>query len=325
VILFDVDDFKAINDTFGHIVGNKILKQFAASLQNFLFQDAIIARLGGDEFVVIIKEDETRAVNLDFIDKIKYQEYVVDPDLATITVEFSYGITLQSTTPLKGIQELVNLADQNMYCNKASRGISVNISNVEAAVPEKYQEIIHVLAQKDVYTYVHSLHVARYGAILAETMGLNAEEVANIFLAGWLHDLGKIAIPNEILRKPGKLGDAEYQLIKKHVFFGMNLLNTFDINDSISKAIANHHERCDGQGYPNGFLNHQIPIEGRILAIVDAFSAMTVKRVYCERLTELEAVQELKRGKGLQFDPELVERFSGIIEGGSQKVDLVYS
>ncbi len=325
VVLFDLDDFKAANDTFGHIAGNKILVEFAGYLRGVLREADIVARLGGDEFVAIIKEEDGRSAKHNFIDKLKDKKYVVDSDLANITIAFSYGIAAQSTTALNTIQDLVNLADQHMYCNKASRGIGVNIGSIENAVPVRFRDIINVLAQKDIYTYIHSLHVARYGAILAANIGMDEEAVKDIFLAGWLHDLGKIAIPNEILRKPDKLENAEYQLIKLHVSFGMNLLSDFKINGNIIKAIANHHERCDGRGYPHGYQYHEIPIEGRILGIADAFSAMTVKRVYCKRLSEIEALQELTREKGMQFDPELVDTFAAIIESGNHHSKVIYN
>ena len=313
VLLFDLNNFKTINDTFGHIAGNTVLTQFAGSLRASLAQEAIIARMGGDEFLVIINQGENNCSNLEFIEGLKNQNYIVDPDLIPIDVTFSYGVARHSTGDRGSIQDLINLADQDMYCNKAEKNFSDHF-HIKMVLPVQYQELINVLAQKDVYTYVHSYYVARYSAMLAGFMGLSPEYVADITIAGWLHDIGKIIIPNEILRKHEQLTDAEYELMKTHVLVSINLLRTYSLNQSVLQAIASHHEHYNGYGYPQGCKATAIPLAGRILAVADAFSAMTVKRVYRKQLSAAAALAELRRQRGAQFDPEIVDQFITVIE-----------
>jgi diguanylate cyclase (GGDEF)-like protein/putative nucleotidyltransferase with HDIG domain len=310
VIIMNLDNFKNINDTYGYFIGNKVLIQFAGYLRETVCPGAVVARLGGDEFIVLIKQDDAMILPIDrLIDKLNKQEYITDSDLDLVHLAFSYGVAIQDKGTGADIQEMIRVAEKDIYCNKTSQGIGAVIYDGDAILDAPFHDLIHVLAQKDMYTYVHSLHVACYGASLAKCWGLNRKETEDIFLAGWLHDVGKIVIPNEILRKPGKLTDKEYELIKWHVEYGMDILLSFDVSEMVRQAVSNHHERYDGLGYPCGRSQQDIPLAGRILAIADTYSAMTVKRVYRRQLSQAEGLTELKRQEGRQFDPELVEKF----------------
>lgn len=310
VMIMNIDNFKNINDTYGYFIGNKVLIQFAGYLREAVCHEAVVARLGGDDFIVMIKQDDATILSIDgLIDKLNKREYITDSDLDSVHLAFSYGVAIQDKGTVVDIQELINVAEKDIYCNKTSQGIGVAIYNGNEILDASFYDLVHVLAQKDMYTYVHSLHVACYGASLAKCWGLNKQQVAEVFLAGWLHDVGKIAIPNEILRKPGKLTEKEYDLIKRHVEYGMNILLSFDVSEEVRQAVITHHERYDGLGYPYGRSQQDIPLAGRILAIADTYSAMTVKRVYRRKLSQAEGLTELKRQEGRQFDPELVETF----------------
>lgn len=310
-VLIDLDNYKNFNDTYGHFIGNNVLIQFAEVLRS-VWPEALIGRLGGDEFVVLLTTENESSQAAAILEELKYRSYVTDPDLIPICVAFSYGIAEQ-TSDESTIEQLLTISDKNMFYNKISKK-SKQINCEVENIPEQLADLLNVLSQKDMYTFIHSLYVAKFSKQIGELLGWNALAVTNIALAGWLHDIGKIAIPNEILRKPAQLSEEEYKSIQKHVEYGLNLLRSFDIRNDVITAIAEHHERYDGTGYPFGKAREEISIEGRILAIADAYSAMTIKRVYQSRhLSAAEAVRELEKGKGYQFDPVLVERFVGMV------------
>lgn len=311
VILLDIDGFKEVNDTYGHFIGNKVLLQFANTLKNAVGSNDIIGRLGGDEFIIILtdKGDGNEQIRK-IVKQLKSRNYITDHELVPINIGFSYGIAVQDKGTCLTIEEIMNLADKAMYVNKLLQKGSLTAYDFDSESPDGFREILNVLSQKDEYTLIHSLNVAKYGLMLAERIGMNVEDANTIRVAGWLHDIGKIAIPNEILRKPGRLNIDECRIMKNHVVHGLGLLTCFSMNENVLQAIAEHHERYDGTGYPYGRSHGEISIGGRILAIVDAFSAMTIKRVYrAHQLSTSEALEELKFQKGSQFDPGLVDMF----------------
>ena len=310
VIFFDLDNFKNINDTYGHLVGNQVLIQFANNLREAVGENGISGRMGGDEFaLMLIKNDQTQNLVSEIIEKLSKKNYITDPKLIPTNITFSYGIAEQEARSSLNIEDLLMKADRSMYCNKFFKNAELcNVgSNVE--LTGRFQEIWNVLAQKDMYTYVHSVYVAEYSALLARKLGLSSYEVEELRLAGWLHDIGKLVVSNEILRKASGLNDSEYQIMKYHVNDGLNLLQATDVSNLIHDAIAHHHEHYDGSGYPGGLSQNDISLAGRILAIADTYSAMTVKRVYRQQSSQEEALQELIQNKGSQFDSELVDQF----------------
>ncbi len=316
LVLLDLDNFKNVNATYGHNIGNSILKQFARQLRALWGEAAIIGRLCGDEYIAILTNVEgRRAAVTEQLEALKSREYTADPDLAPVQVEFSYGMASSGPEQKANIEELVELADKEMYAYKLARRTKQTTYKFNAEMPEDFRDILTVLSQKDMYTFLHSLYVAQYGAALARRIGLDEQAVENIRLAGWLHDIGKIAVPNEILRKPGKLNQLEYQAIQNHVKYGYNLLHAFAIPEAVRNAICQHHERYDGKGYPSKLKGEDISLSGRILAIVDAYSAMTIKRVYRRyQFSTDDALREILRGSGTQFDAALVKQFAQLIE-----------
>ncbi|MBP2650546.1 MAG: diguanylate cyclase and metal dependent phosphohydrolase [Firmicutes bacterium] len=310
VIFFDLDNFKNINDTYGHLVGNQVLHQFAQNLSEVAGENTVSGRMGGDELVLLlIKETKMQKSVNEILEELSNKSYIPDPKLIPIYLSFSYGIAESEVTATSNIEELLSLADKAIYCNKFSQPTSFYNCTNEIGITGRFRELFKVLSQKDMYTYVHSLNVAQYSTLLAKKIGLNSADVENLRLAGYLHDIGKLVVPNEILRKPSRLDDDEYKTIKYHVKDGINLLQATDINDIVLNAIAYHHEHYDGRGYPYGYSGTNIPLAGRILAIADTYSAMTVKRLYRHQSTQEEALHELTLNKGSQFDPELVDQF----------------
>jgi putative nucleotidyltransferase with HDIG domain len=162
------------------------------------------------------------------------------------------------------------------------------------------------------YTYVHSKYTAKYAARLGQALKLPPEIIDELRLAGWFHDIGKLFTARDILRKPTKLNKVEYDLIKRHIDDGLNILAPIGLPELVRNAIQFHQERWDGKGYPYQLAGTAIPLEGRIMQIADAFSAMTIKRVYREHSNYEEALGEIKRNSGSQFDPDLVAAFIGL-------------
>ncbi len=178
---------------------------------------------------------------------------------------------------------------------------------------------------KDVLTSKHSQRVSEYSVLIAKKLGLSAAEQENLRKAALLHDIGKIGIPDSILNKPARLTESEYAVMKTHVTSGAEILKDFTLIDHVVEGTRYHHERYDGQGYPDGLSSRDIPLYGRIIAIADAFDAMTANRVYRNRMDFPDVMNELRKGRGTQFDPELLDLFLEVIESGEIDVDALYA
>lgn len=325
LVVIDLDNFKQLNDNFGHLIGNNILKDIGKLLiKETEKSGGKIGRIGGDEFVILLRDEQHIDVK-QFINKLydsmHEQEYEVDPDIEKIRLSFSFGVC-HSAALGKGnlMDKLLYNADVDMYYNKYNnKSVPVNLKSTQVFLPPRITQYLTVMAEKDMYTYVHSEHVARYSASLAQQIGLPWEKVVDIYIAGWLHDIGKSLISNNILRKTGGLSKDEYQTIKEHIGIGMNIINKLEISEVIENGIKYHHEHWDGSGYPFSKAGEDIPIEGRILKIVDSYSAMCIKRVYRQPLTTKEALAEIKKHKGTHFDPYLVEEFAKSLESKEKK------
>lgn len=313
IFIIDIDNFRQFNDTYGHVVGNNVLVQMGRTLEDeFMDVQGIVGRLGGDEYVALIEnlsKDETYDLFLELNKSLLSKKFKCDPYLDPISISCSIGMSYAEKGSFIRLQELLHLADMNMYYNKQkSRGPSVKLTSSDL-VQDKYKSLLISLAEKDMYSYVHSQYVVHYAVILATALNLPSNMIAEISLAGWFHDIGKILIPNDILRKKGSLTDEEYTLTKGHVLDGLNILEKFQLSDVAINAIKYHHARYDGSGYPFEIQGQDTPIEAKILQVADAFSAMTVKRVYRELMSEKDALQEISSHKGTQFDPEIVDAF----------------
>lgn len=189
----------------------------------------------------------------------------------------------------------------------------------EKAIEQTMQTFVNFIEAKDPSTSGHSLRVAEYSRMLAEKLGFYEEECNQVYYIALMHDCGKINIPDEILTKPGRLTDEEYEIMKKHTVYGAEILRNFTAIDGMGLGALSHHERYDGKGYPNGIAGEDIPIIGRIICVSDAFDAMNSRRCYRSSLSEEVIIGELKNNRGKQFDPVIVDCMLALINSGRIK------
>jgi diguanylate cyclase (GGDEF)-like protein len=314
----DIDDFKKINDRYGHPSGDRVLSQVSARLR----QGGEAFRLGGDEFALLFV-DHDEGMALAAADSIVERIASADFDhIGTVTV--SAGL---ATFPMQGHgrDELIRLADSALYWAKEHgknrvrlyRPEVVELSELKrlAAGPDKAARyraaasLAKAVDARDTYTGSHSERVGELAAKVATRLGLDAEQIELTRLAGSLHDLGKLAIPEEILRKPGTLTDSERLVLERHPQIGFRMLDSLGV-DPVADLVLHHHERWDGAGYPDGLSGEQIPLSARIIFVTDAYDAMTSDRIYRPKRSEQAALAELERCAGTQFDPGIVAAFA---------------
>ena len=320
--LVDVDDFKRVNDLFGHPAGDRVLSRLATTLR----QNGEAFRLGGDEFALLLPEyDETDAVKtagaiVERISRLGLEH------VGSVTV--SAGVaTFPRQAPDRS--ELIRLADSALYWAKENGKNRVHVYRpdvVELAELRKLAtgpdraarfraaaSLAKAVDLRDTYTGSHSARVADLAARVAARLGLDQEQIEFARLAGSLHDLGKLAIPEEILRKPGPLTGPERLVLERHPQIAFRMLDSLGI-EPVADWILHHHERWDGRGYPDRLPGPEIPLGARIIFVVDAYDAMTSDRVYRGRLSQADALAELERCAGTQFDPAVVAALAEELE-----------
>jgi diguanylate cyclase (GGDEF)-like protein/putative nucleotidyltransferase with HDIG domain len=324
VALLDIDNFRGLNDTHGHEGGDEALDRLAHWLQAVLPESSICGRYGPDEFLVIapatsiaVLEPMIDGVRVALADESLQFEASERLPLTISAGIASYPVDGQSVTELLSTVAVV-LAEA-----KASGGDALRVcGRLPEATPEArsfdiLQGLVFAVDTKDRYTKRHSEEVARYGAFLAQRMGLDEAFVQTIRTAGLLHDVGKIGIPDVVLRKPAKLTDDEYAIVKQHVALGDSIVRNLENTELVRAGIRHHHERWDGRGYLHALAGEDIPLIARILAVGDAFSAMTTSRPYRKALDVQEALTRLGDAAGSQLDESLVTAFIAGIEGAA--------
>jgi diguanylate cyclase (GGDEF)-like protein/putative nucleotidyltransferase with HDIG domain len=332
LIMMDVDLFKSYNDIYGHLAGDMVLRKVGEYIDISIREIDMAFRYGGEEFAVLLP-----GAHIDDAYKVaerirKTIESKTSSKAMPITI--SVGV---ANWPNDGVikEEIIGRADEALYrAKQMGRNrtcMSSNIQKHEGALTTadigsnpKALSIIYALAAtvdaKDNYTYGHSRKVSEYAIAIAKALELPEGKVNNIRSAGLLHDIGKIGIPEQILNKEGPLDEDEKELIKKHPEAGVEILRYVVELVGCIPAILHHHERYDGAGYPAGLSGGKIPIEARVLAVADAYDAMVSPRSYRRQLSEQEALDELKKYAGTQFDPDIVEVFSSIIQNDNADI-----
>ncbi len=302
IIVVDLDGLKLINDTMGHFKGDIQLKNTARIVKESAGENTIVARTGGDEFAVILPqatEKEAEKVLKSINKKInKYNEQE-----KVIPISISSGIS--SSKEGIDLVEVFKRADDLMYRNKLSKGNSAK-SQIIAS-------LMATLAERDYITEGHAGRLSEICISVGQKMGLSSQEINNLDLLAKVHDLGKVGIPDNILFKPSALTDEEWEIMRTHPEKGFRIAISSPDLAGIADLILKHHERWDGKGYPVGIPGKEIPLECRILAVADTYDAITNDRPYSLARTREEAVEEILRCSGTQFDPEIVEVFLEII------------
>lgn len=323
VISMDMDCFKNLNDTYGHPVGDMALRHLADTLRAVCGGSGSIGRCGGDEFMIVLP-NAVAAEAAQFADaaRARLQTYPFrNPEGVAIPLRLCFGIA--DTVRAGGdFHTLITAADSALYQGKRSGGNAVKLHLVgpddahanEPEAPEGtsfdvLDGLVTAIDNKDKYTKAHSIDMTNYALALTDALGHSDATRDIVRVAGLLHDVGKIGVPDNILQKPGKLTDAEYEVMKKHVTLSSLIIHGLPHMADILDAVACHHERWDGGGYPKGLKGEDIPQLGRIMAIADAFSAMTLDRPYRVGLSVEEALIEIERHSGTQFDPTLAALF----------------
>jgi diguanylate cyclase (GGDEF)-like protein/putative nucleotidyltransferase with HDIG domain len=313
LLIIDTDRFKQINNTYGYSAGNKVLIQVAQVLKKETMElSSIIGRMGGNEFIVLVKDSNMLPGLLSrrIYNTLKNKLFILDPEIDPIRLSFAIGEAHSHSDRSTSIERLLNNADKNMFINKFKniRG-SIYTKQEPPVLTDAGYDFLNVLAEKDMYTFVHSGYTAYYASLLALELKLPSQIVDDIYTAGWLHDIGKTLISSDIIRKSSKLTDKEYLVMKNHVDYAISILKHLNLSQTIINGVKHHHENWNGTGYPESLSGENISLEGRIVQIADSFSAMIVKRVYRDTLSHEEALLELRSKSGIQFDPNLVSLF----------------
>ncbi|MBO1263562.1 PAS domain S-box protein [Proteiniclasticum sp. SCR006] len=297
IIVMDINGLKLANDAFGHDLGDLLLKKASRIMKNRIRQDDLLARIGGDEFLLLLPR--TDAAEADRIRQ-RIQEEANHASVGPIRISIAAGAATK-TSLSQNISEVQKVADNNMYRDKLVHGRLMKNRIIKT--------IIESINRKFPDEKIHLKGVAEYCAGIGSAMGLNVSEVERLRLAGSLHDLGKISVPKEILLKPDQLTFEEREVVKKHAETSYQILKSVEEYMSIAEDVLYHHERVDGQGYPEGLKGNEIPLHSRIITVADAYEAMTSDRPYHMKKSKEEAIIELRRCAGSQFDPDIVEIF----------------
>ncbi|WP_284036560.1 diguanylate cyclase [Neobacillus sp. 114] len=337
VALLDLDDFKKYNDIFGHIQGDQLLKEFGALLEKEAKSNSYtVARYGGEEFSLLMPRTSLHRAH-SFIDELRKKtndtHFKGVEKLAYGCLSFSAGIA-ECSKETYSISQLLNQADQAMYSakNQGKNLVQLFNENSEYTVQhslsiekdlEEAEQQLKIFLSKDVYTYRHSKRVYQYAVDFSRKLNLSDSERKNLILGALVHDIGKLEIPRDILNKKGKLEPHEWEMMKKHVTWGKEIISTNKKLEDLIPLVELHHERYDGNGYPYGLKGVSIPKLARILCIIDSFDAMTTERPYQKTKTFKEGIAELRACSGKQFDPQFVEPFIEIIEQ-REHVEEVY-
>jgi diguanylate cyclase (GGDEF)-like protein/PAS domain S-box-containing protein len=303
IIMGDVNGLKLMNDAFTHQKGDQMLQKISRVLEIATRHEDVVCRWGGDEFAILLPQTTEAQASI-IINRIKQK--LQSTSFHVIQPSLSLGVATK-TKEEQPIYSIIKTAEEHMYREKLQEGKSMRnslITTLESTLYETSSE-----------TKEHADNMIDLSRKMAKKLKFNQDQINTITLIARLHDIGKITIKDTILLKEGPLTKEEWDEIKRHPETGSRLVQSIPELNHISEGILSHHERYDGTGYPQGLVGEEIPLFSRIISIVDAYEVMTNGRVYRAALPENDALEELKRCAGTQFDPTLVEVFLDIIQG----------
>ena len=327
IAIFDLADFKLFNDTYGHATGDEILRTVANTLRSTSRVSDVVARYGGDEFLAILPEaDESGAMVIcnRAIETLRAQPFVAD-DGSQIMVRITCGIAVYPADGDTG-DNLFGAADARLYEAKQQGRQVIPYVRVVREEQDKPREraslwghfgvldaLITAIDNRDHYTRRHSEQVMAYALLLARQLNSSRDIMEAVCTGGLLFDIGKIAVPDAILRKPGFLSSDETRLMQQHCRFGAMMVQDVAHRDRIVECVLHHHEAWDGSGYPSGLRGEDIPWMGRLIAVADTFAAMTTDRPYRRALAPAVALGELQRGRNIRLDTTMVDAFGEVL------------
>jgi diguanylate cyclase (GGDEF)-like protein/putative nucleotidyltransferase with HDIG domain len=326
LVVLDIDRFKKVNERHGLSMGDHVVRQMGALLEHQTRLMDVVARSGGEEFAIVLPETDQHQAFLFAEELLQHVRETFSPPQIEITASIGLASYPEHSDD---VAELMASADQALHAAKAlgrDRAViySPEVSNVLGAVSGRRSvesqahlatvlSLAEALDQRDSSTARHSQTVGSLCEMMAVELGLNEDKVQRLRLAGILHDIGKIGVTDAILRKPGPLTDEEYAQMRRHPELGARILSSRELDD-VREWILAHHERPDGRGYPKGLTREEIPLEAAIVAVADAYEAMTADRIYRPAIGTERARQELLDNAGTQFDPVVVEALLSAVE-----------
>jgi len=323
LLFIDIDDFKYYNDLYGHQKGDNVIKTLAMLMKKTLPEKSIIARYGGEEFSILLpgSVEEQAMQEAEAVRRAVHEyEFAGEENLPSGTLTISIGVSSLSSK-INSEAELLKCADDACYRAKFLRKNRVEayysileelqneVDESDKSMIASIKTLIAVINAKDKYTYLHVEKVVYYCNLLADQQGMSEKDKKNFVYAAYLHDIGKINIPEEILMKVEKLTPEEWNILKSHPQNAAEIIKNIESLKTAIPIILQHHEKFDGTGYPNKLKGEEIHPLARLLTVVDSFDAMTSVRPYQPKKTYAQAIEELKRCSGTQFDPEAVDFF----------------
>ena len=291
--LFDLDGFKAYNDSFGHAAGDKLLTGLARRLDEVVASRGSTYRMGGDEFCILVPDRVAH-------DSVAHASTALTAEGEGFSVACSFG-AVHLPEEADSASEALRIADQRMYAQKSRGRTSAGRQSTEV--------LLQVLSERDPALGTHLDDVTYLCESVANQLGLSDDEITPLLQAASLHDVGKAAIPDSILNKPGPLTDDEWDFMRRHTLIGERIVSAAPALSEAARLVRASHERWDGNGYPDGLAGKKIPLGARIISVCDAFDAMTSARPYRDAIEAAAALAELRRCAGAQFDPDVVNAF----------------
>ncbi len=328
VIIADIDAFKAVNDTYGHLTGDKVLRSLGEVFSRDLREVDVACRIGGEEFGFAFPETDLEgAMAVAERLRVSVEElYIPDAGLVTLSV----GVAV-FPTHADNQEELIESADMALYQAKhegkncvraAGRGLfSTEITRARPALAPVVDALIGVLRMRSQVIFERSMSAAEIATAICSDLGLSVARAGRAHLAAMVHDVGMVGVPDSILLKPGPLDESEWEVVRRHAKDTVGLLSGA-VHPEVIQAVLTHHERVDGTGYPNGVKGEEIPVLGRVLHTADAFVAMTSPRPYQNGMSDEEALAAMRRLAGTDFDPETVDALGHVL-GGAQPLRLI--
>ena len=298
--IFDLDGFKSYNDIYGHPAGDSLLIRLSSALRESVEGRGEAYRMGGDEFCVLAWPEHGD------VDRVLAEAAEALSERGDgFTITCSYG-KVMLPAEAAGAEHALHIADQRMYLQKNGGRVSAGRQSSDV--------LLRALSERHPSLGDHVHGVAELAVAIGERLGLLPEQLEDLRQAAELHDMGKVAIPDAILDKPGPLDDAEWEFMRRHTIIGERILQAAPALERVAAIVRSTHERMDGKGYPDGLAGEAIPLAARIVLVCDAYEAMTADRSYRKAMSAEVAIEELERCAGAQFDPRVVTAFHALAD-----------